>query len=64
MIQYLITDNNDGSMTVVKISNVKQLASYKINMDVPTLDMLLETFVIQETQQHGLQRVYGEDTTT
>lgn len=47
-------------MTVVKIVNGKQVSSYRINMDVSTLDMLLESFVVSISNLHGMNVAYGD----
>lgn len=59
MIQYLLIANKDHTMTVVKVVNEKQIASYKINMDTASLDMILESFVISVPTSHGMNIAYG-----
>jgi hypothetical protein len=61
MIQYLLIENDDGTMTVVKIANERQVSSYRIQMNTEQLDHLLETFVMQIPNSYGMQRAFGEE---
>lgn len=59
-MQYLIIQNDDNTMTVVKIANERQTSSYRITMTTENLDSLLEAFVIIAQLPNGMQRAYGE----
>lgn len=59
MIQYLIVDNQDNTLTVVKISDGKQVSSYKIQTSLEDLDLLLERLALTIPN-----KAYGEEINT